>query len=125
MIIQIYEIQSPAEAEQCVELGVDHVGSVILEANEWRQPHLRETIKVIKGTPAKSCIIPLFNGLDDLSRLIDYYQPHFIHFCDSLHFKGFRRVLIQQIPCMVIAPYAVDAAVCMFAEKNICSSVSQ
>ena len=30
MIIQIYEIQTPSEAERCIELGVDHIGSVIL-----------------------------------------------------------------------------------------------
>ena len=28
--IQLYEIQTPAEAEALIALGVDHIGSVIL-----------------------------------------------------------------------------------------------
>jgi len=30
MIVQIYEIQTPSEAEAMIHLGVDHIGSVIL-----------------------------------------------------------------------------------------------
>jgi len=40
MIIQIYEIQTPHEAEKCIELGVDHIGSVVLILDEWRIPLL-------------------------------------------------------------------------------------
>jgi phosphoribosylanthranilate isomerase len=84
MIIQIYEIQTASEAELCIGLGVDHVGSVILSADDWRRPELLEVVKTCKGLGAKSSMIPLFGGADLLSRVIDYYQPHFIHFCESL-----------------------------------------
>ena len=30
IVVQIYEIQRPREAEKMIELGVDHLGSVIL-----------------------------------------------------------------------------------------------
>ena len=30
LIVQIYEIQTPAEAELMIEAGVDHIGGVIL-----------------------------------------------------------------------------------------------
>jgi phosphoribosylanthranilate isomerase len=84
MITQIYEIQSPEEAEKCIELGVDHIGSVILDEIEWRQTSLKDALTVTEGTPVKSSIIPLFKGVDEISKAIEYYRPDLIHFCDSL-----------------------------------------
>ncbi len=84
MIVQIYEIQRPAEAEQCIEMGVDHVGSVLLSEMAWRQPVLKETLRVSQGTPVKNSLISLFQGLDSLYRVLDYYQPDYIHFCECL-----------------------------------------
>jgi len=84
MIIQIYEIQTPQEAETCIELGVNHIGSVILSLDQWRVPLLRETVRLSQGSGVKSSLIPLFHDSDATSRVIDYYQPDFIHFCDSL-----------------------------------------
>ncbi len=84
MIIQIYEIQTPEEAERCIELGVNHIGSVVLSLDDWRIERLRETIRLCDGTGAKNSLIPLFHDVDGTCRAIDYYQPDFIHFCDSL-----------------------------------------
>ncbi|MFH1953661.1 MAG: hypothetical protein ABIL06_18845 [Pseudomonadota bacterium] len=88
MIIQIYEIQTPQEAETCIELGVNHIGSVILSLDEWRVPLLRETIRLSEGTGARSSLIPLFHDSDTTYRSLDYYQPDYIHFCDSLTDKN-------------------------------------
>lgn len=84
MIVQIYEIQRPQDAERCIELGVDHVGSVLLSESDWRRPQLRETIRVTRQNHVKSSLIPLFHDLETLGRVIEYYQPHFIHFCENL-----------------------------------------
>jgi phosphoribosylanthranilate isomerase len=84
MIVQIYEIQTPEEAEKCIELGVDNVGSVLLSEKNWRQPVLKETTSVSEGTHAKNSIIPLFQEIDTLYRVLDYYQPHFLHLCENL-----------------------------------------
>ena len=84
MIVQIYEIQTPQEAEKCIELGVDHLGSVILSLDAWRLPLLRETVRLTEGTKHKSSMIPLFRDLDGVCRVIDYYRPDYIHFCDAL-----------------------------------------
>ena len=84
MIIQIYEIQTPREAETCIELGVDHIGSVVLSLDEWRVPLLRETVGLTEGTEVKSSLIPLFHDPDMIYRTLDYYRPDYIHFCDSL-----------------------------------------
>ena len=84
MIVQIYEIQTPQEAEKCIELGVDHLGSVILSRDEWRLPLLRETIRLTEGSRYKSSMIPLFRDLEVVFRVLDYYRPDYIHFCDAL-----------------------------------------
>ncbi len=84
MIVQIYEIQTPREAEKCIELGVDHLGSVILGLDAWRVPLLRETVGLTDGIKCKSSMIPLFRDLDAVCRVLDYYRPDFIHFCDAV-----------------------------------------
>ncbi len=84
MIIQIYEIQTPQEAERCIELGVNHIGSVVPSLDEWRVPLLRETVRLSEGSGVKSSLIPLFHESDTTYRVIDYYRPDYLHFCDSL-----------------------------------------
>jgi len=84
MIVQIYEIQTPEEAGRCIELGVDHIGSVLLSEEEWRQPRIREVIALSAGSGAKNALIPLFRNPDTLHRALDYYRPHFIHLCETL-----------------------------------------
>ena len=85
MIIQIYEIQEPKEAAQMAECGVDHIGGVILAPEEWMIPALRESVSVIRKAGRKSSIIPLFANPDAVHRVIDWYQPDIIHFCDGLN----------------------------------------
>lgn len=84
MIVQIYEIQTPEEAERCLRLGVDHIGSVLVSSREWRQSAVRETIALTRSHGAKSSLIPLFGGDDLLYQCLDYYRPDFVHLCDSL-----------------------------------------
>jgi phosphoribosylanthranilate isomerase len=84
MIIQIYEIQTPAEAVIMTELGVDHIGSVIISEVEWKIPEIKETLSAVRSASAKSSLIPLFNTLDSVLRTLDYYQPDMVHFCEAL-----------------------------------------
>jgi phosphoribosylanthranilate isomerase len=84
MIVQIYEIQTPEEAEKCIALGVDQIGSVILSGEAWQQPKIREVIRLSQGTSVMNSLIPLFRDIDIISRVADYYQPHYVHFCDAL-----------------------------------------
>ncbi len=96
MIVQIYEIQTPHEAEQCIEAGVDHIGSVILSQAEWKQPDIFEVIRTGDGTRVKNSIIPLFSDMNILLRIIDYYKPDFIHFCESLVDKSGKEINIEK-----------------------------
>jgi phosphoribosylanthranilate isomerase len=84
MIVQIYEIQTPAEAEQCIELGVDQIGSVLLSEEAWKQPNLKEVIALSEGTRTKNSLIPLMREKETLFKAMDYYRPHYVHFCESL-----------------------------------------
>jgi phosphoribosylanthranilate isomerase len=83
LIVQIYEVQTPAEAERLAELDVDHVGSVILSEEQWMLPQLKDTVRVIKSIAAKSSLIPLFNNPEVVLRTLDYYQPDIVHFCEA------------------------------------------
>jgi len=84
IIKQIYEVQTPAEAQQLIELGVDHIGSVIVSEDNWKVPLIKETIENIKGTTSKSSLIPLFKKPEIIFKVLDYYRPDIVHFCDDL-----------------------------------------
>lgn len=84
IIVQLYEIQDPHEAEKLVELGVDRIGSVILSAEAWKVPALRDVVRLVRGSKAKSSLIPLMEKEDDILRTLDYHQPDFVHFCELI-----------------------------------------
>lgn len=82
--IQIYEIQDPWEAEAVIELGVDRIGSVILSAQTWKVPAIKEAILASQKAHVKHSLIPLFDTKEALFKVIDYYRPDVVHFCQSL-----------------------------------------
>lgn len=88
MRVQIYEIQTPEEARSMIALGVDHIGSVLLSEDEWRVPAIREVIKMVREAGRKSSLIPLFSTPDAVFRILDYYRPHILHFCETLPVSG-------------------------------------
>ena len=84
IIVQIYEIQDPYEAEKLIDIGVDHIGSVIISDTDWKEPGVRDTTNLARSAAVKSSLIPLFNTLDSVLRVLDYYQPDIVHFCEAL-----------------------------------------
>ena len=84
MIVEIYEIQTPEEAEKCIELGVHHLGSVLLSRGEWRDPVLREMSRLCRASGATHTLNPLFQDAELVYQAVDYYQPGLIHFCENL-----------------------------------------
>jgi phosphoribosylanthranilate isomerase len=88
MRVQVYEIQTPEEARSMIALGVDHIGSVLLSEDEWRVPAIREVIKTVREAGRKSSLIPLFSTPDAVFRVLDYYRPHILHFCETLPVSG-------------------------------------
>ncbi len=101
MIIQIYEIQTPAEARLMVELGVDHVGSVLTSTEKTRDNDLKSTVKVVQEAGCKSSIIPLFGDVEMICEALDFYKPDILHFCETLpleagHMDALDEVLQRQ-----------------------------
>lgn len=83
-LVQLYEIQEPREAELLIDLGVDHIGSVILNGENRRDPSIREVIRLTAGTASRSTLIPLLRDRDAVARVLEYYRPDFVHFCENL-----------------------------------------
>lgn len=84
LIVQLYEIQEPSEAALMIEAGVDHIGGVILSENSLKNEKLRDSVKLIEESDSLSSLIPLFSKTESIYRVIDWYRPDIIHFCESL-----------------------------------------
>ena len=84
IVIQIYEVQDPEEAQALITLGVDHIGGVIVSEQEWKIDSIKNTVDAVKAAGATSSLIPLYNERDSVFRTLDYYQPDMIHFCEDL-----------------------------------------
>lgn len=84
MITQIYEIQTPAEAEAVIRLGVDHVGTVLVTPEKWKTQEISDTRRVVRELGAQSSLIPLFSEPDLVYKVIDHYQPDIVHLCEHL-----------------------------------------
>ena len=83
-VIQIYEIQTPEEAGAMIQLGVDHVGSVITSSDRRHDPQIRDTIATVREMGAVSSLIPLYTQVEVVLDTLDYHQPDIVHFCDRL-----------------------------------------
>lgn len=84
IIVQIYEVQTPSEAEKLMDLGVDHIGSVIVSKASLKIPAIQETTRLIQDKGGKSTLIPLFDDFDAISFMLDYYEPDIVHFCEVI-----------------------------------------
>ena len=101
-LVQIYEVQDPAEAEAVIVLGVDHIGSVLLSNDSWKVESIRETVHTIQRAGAKSGLIPLFGDAPTVFQALDYYQPDFVHFCEALPiFPGNKETPLRKIDALV------------------------
>ncbi|RJQ59819.1 MAG: hypothetical protein C4530_08645 [Desulfobacteraceae bacterium] len=100
IVVQIYEVQNPSEAETLIALGVDHIGSVVVSQEKRYVPSIRETVRLTDRLGARSSIIPLFSDADAISSLLDYYSPHILHFCEAIDVRqnlhGCRRLVHLQ-----------------------------
>ena len=74
MIVQIYEIQSPEEAEAMIELGVDHIGTIILSSQQCQNQVLKTTVETVQAAGRISSLIPLIDDIEAITALIDFYH---------------------------------------------------
>ncbi len=85
VIVQIYEIQTPAEARAMVRLGVDHIGSVITAPDRRHDRAVREAIAEVRRLGAVSSLIPLYTEPAMVLDTLAHHQPDIVHFCDQLN----------------------------------------
>jgi len=101
-IIQIYEVQKPKEAEALIDLGVNNIGSVLVDLAKWKKPAIRKTVQVIRQAGARSGLIPLFKDPIKIFQAIDYYQPDFVHFCEALSpFPGDQATVVREYDALL------------------------
>lgn len=101
-IIQIYEVQKSGEAEILAELGVDHIGSVLVSEGRWKQPAIKRTIQTVQNGGAKSGVIPISKDPMKIFSALDYYQPDFVHLCDALSpFPGKQATVIRDYDALL------------------------
>ena len=91
MITQIYEIQTPEEARSMLDLGVDHLGSVLLDEGSWRNPEIRETIRVVQKAGKVASLIPLFGTPETVEAVAEWYAPDILHFCEEFRMEDLAR----------------------------------
>ncbi len=84
IIVQIYEIETPGEAQQLVEIGADHIGSVIPYRDEWLSPVVLETVNCVKKAGRQSSLIPLADDRGAIMAALDPYRPDIVHFCEAI-----------------------------------------
>jgi phosphoribosylanthranilate isomerase len=97
LIVQVYEIQTEAEAAIVLSQGVDHIGSVILSETHWADSKIRSAIDLTHQAGKKSSLIPLFNNVTMIYRCIDYYRPDIIHLCDSIAMESLQTDAIDKL----------------------------
>jgi len=83
-MIQIYEVQKPAEALALIELGVDRIGSVLPDPAKWKSASVRKTVQAAKAGGAASVLIPIMKDPAAIFAALDYYEPDCVHLCDVL-----------------------------------------
>jgi len=67
-----------------IDLGVDHIGSVVVSQENWKIKSIKKTISLVHDLKACSSLIPLYNDLETVLYTLDSYQPDIVHFCDDL-----------------------------------------
>lgn len=88
MIVQIYEIQRMYEARMLKQFGVDHVGTVVEDVDEFLNAEVQGTVEFVNSRGMVSSLIPLFSNEEKVLQTLHYYRPQIVHFCDSLQVDG-------------------------------------
>ncbi|HDI61291.1 MAG TPA: hypothetical protein ENF48_13230 [Desulfobacteraceae bacterium] len=83
-ICQIYEVQTPAEAEALAALGVDHIGSVLMAHDAPSNRLVGETIAAARRAGVRSSLIPLFSEPEPVLAALAELKPDIVHFCEAL-----------------------------------------
>ena len=81
MIVQIYEVTTPAEARALRAMDVDHIGVLVGDGSFPRELTIEKTREIFAAIPAgsKACLLSLSNDLDLIARLTAALKPDILH----------------------------------------------
>lgn len=88
MIIQVYEVQRLYEARMLKRLGVDNIGTVVEDVEDYKNAEVQTTVEFVNSSGLLSCLIPLFSNEEKVLDALAFYRPQVVHFCDMLHLDG-------------------------------------
>jgi phosphoribosylanthranilate isomerase len=77
MLVQIFEVQTPAEAAALARLGVDHIGVLVGDGFFPRELSITQTNAIFAAVPAghKRVALSLSANLDEVARIIAETRP--------------------------------------------------
>ena len=81
MIVQIYEVTSPAEARALGAMGVDHIGVLVGDGSFPREQTIEKTREVFAAAPpgSKRSALSLSHDLNVIARLTATLLPEILH----------------------------------------------
>ena len=81
MIVQIYEISTPAEAHALGAMGVDHIGVLVGEGSFPREQTIERAREIFAAIPAgsKASALSLSHDVDLIARLTAALMPSILH----------------------------------------------
>jgi phosphoribosylanthranilate isomerase len=81
MLVQIYEVQTPAEAIALTRIGIDHIGVLVGNGAFPRELHADQAREVFAATRsgAKRVALSLSADPNEVARVIEATQPDIIH----------------------------------------------
>jgi len=81
MIVQIYEVTTPAEARAIGAMGVDHIGVLVGDGSFPREQTIERAREIFAAIPAESeaSVLSLSHDLDLIVRLTTALLPDILH----------------------------------------------
>jgi phosphoribosylanthranilate isomerase len=81
MIVQIYEVTAPAEAQALGEMGVDHIGVLVGEGSFPREQTIQKAREIFAAIPSgsKASALSLSHELELIVRFTAAIRPDILH----------------------------------------------
>src|SRR5215475_733045 len=81
MIVQIYEVTTPAEARALGAMGVDHIGVLVGDASFPREQTIEKAREIFAAIPAgsKASALSLSHNVDLIVRITTALMPDILH----------------------------------------------
>ena len=81
MIVQIYEVSTPAEAHALSAMGVDHIGVLVGDGSFPREQTIEKAYEIFAAIPAgsKASALSLSHDVDLIARLTAALRPDVLH----------------------------------------------